>query len=119
MIAVSHLLRYRLEKSGSENGKQMANIKRIAKRVDFDRVMDSIALAADGTWSVRGRLLDISTTGAKFLVFEPINDRMRSEEFFLVMTADGKVEKTRKAYLGEKKSAGTWICFRKVRLISL
>ena len=103
MIAVSHLLRYRLEKSGSENGKQMANIKRIAKRVDFDRVMDSIALAADGTWSVRGRLLDISTTGAKFLVFEPINDRMRSEEFFLVMTADGKV-KRRARLIWEKKS---------------
>lgn len=95
--------RYCLGKIGGENCKQMANIKRMAKRVDFERIMDSVALAVDGTWSVRGRLLDISTTGAKFHVLEPTNDRMRSEEFFLVMTADGRV-KRRAKLIWEKKS---------------
>ena len=79
----------------------MAN-KRAAKRVGFDRSIDAVAIAADGTWSVKGQLEDISATGAKFHVFNPINARMRSEEFFLVMTPDGKV-KRRSKLIWEKK----------------
>jgi len=74
----------------------MAKNKRVAKRVGFDRAIDAVAIAADGTWSVKGHLEDISATGAKFHIFNPINARMRSEEFFLVMTNDGKVKRRSK-----------------------
>ena len=80
----------------------MAQKKRIAKRVGFDQAIDAVAIAVDGTWSVKGQLEDISATGAKFHVFSPINARMRSEEFFLIMTSDGKV-KRRSKLIWEKK----------------
>jgi hypothetical protein len=74
----------------------VAKNKRVAKRVGFDHGIDAIAIAADGTWSIKGQLEDISATGAKFHTFNPINARMRSEEFFLVMTSDGKVKRRSK-----------------------
>jgi hypothetical protein len=74
----------------------MIKNKRVARRVGLDHAIDAIAVAVDGTWSVKGRLEDISATGAKLHVFHPINARMRSEEFFLLMTPDGKVKRRSK-----------------------
>jgi PilZ domain len=74
----------------------MAKNKRVARRVGLDHAIDAVAIAADGTWSVKGQVEDISATGAKFHVFNPINARMRSEEFFLAMTPDGKVKRRSK-----------------------
>ena len=74
----------------------MAVSKRTAKRVGFDQALESVAISADGTWTIKGRVEDISATGAKFYAFGEINARMRSEEFFLVMTPDGKVKRRSK-----------------------
>ena len=48
-------------------------------------------MAGDGTWSIKGRLEDISTSGAGIYVLGLINSQMTTEEFFLVMTSDGNV----------------------------
>lgn len=83
-------------------GKQSANGKRAGKRVSFDRQFNSVAMAADGTWSIQSRVEDISATGARLYVLGQINPRMKAEEFFLLMTPDGKV-KRRSKYVWEKK----------------
>jgi hypothetical protein len=91
----------------------MALNNRVAKRVGLDHTIDAVAMAVDGTWSVKGRLEDISATGARFHFFDRVNDRMRSEEFFLFMTPDGKVRRRskliweRKGRIGIKFSAAS------------
>ncbi len=76
----------------------MHHEKRIAKRANFDPPFGdvAVAVAADGTWSVKGRLEDISATGGKFRILSEFNARMRSEEFFLVITPDGRVKRRSK-----------------------
>jgi hypothetical protein len=76
-------------------GKRPAD-KRTAKRVGFDHGFDTTVMAIDGTWSLTGRLEDISETGAKFHVFGKVNPRMKIDEFFLVMTNNGKVNRRSK-----------------------
>lgn len=74
---------------------------RTARRVNFDRGFEAAAIAVDGTWVVKGRLNDISATGAKFRALSPISKRLRTEEFFLVMTPDTKVNR-RSTFVWEK-----------------
>lgn len=70
--------------------------KRTTKRVVIEHEHEVNAVAIDGTWSVAGRLKDVSEGGAKLFVFDNINERMRNEEFFLTLTADGKVSRRAK-----------------------
>lgn len=67
--------------------------KRSNRRVTFDHRLGCTAVAADGTWSIPGRLDDISETGAKFTTPGKVDDRIRRDEFFLVLTNDGKVNR--------------------------
>lgn len=67
--------------------------QRSKKRVAFDHRFDSAAVAIDGTWSIKGRLNDISETGAKFSTIDKLHDRIRQDEFFLILTSDGKVNR--------------------------
>jgi hypothetical protein len=69
---------------------------RTAKRVVFDRAFDATVMAIDDTWSLTGRLEDISESGAKLRVFGKVNPRMKTDEFFLVMTSNGKVTRRSK-----------------------
>jgi len=83
-----------------------ASEKRVAKRVSFDRGI--ALLAVDGTWSAVGQLLDISDTGAKLHVYgyDCINPRIKAEEFFLLMTPDGRVKKRAKMIWETKRAIG-------------
>lgn len=74
---------------------------RTARRVNFDRGFEAAAIAVDGTWVVKGRLNDISATGAKFRASSPISERLRTEEFFLVMNPATKVNR-RCSFVWEK-----------------
>lgn len=67
--------------------------KRSNKRVTLDHKIRCTAMAADGTWSVQGRLEDVSETGGKFSAHGKVDGRIRREEFFLVLTNDGKVSR--------------------------
>ena len=67
--------------------------QRSKKWVAFDHGFDSAAVAIDGTWSIKGRLNDISETGAKFSAIDKVHDRIRQDEFFLVLTNDGRVNR--------------------------
>ena len=72
--------------------KNMRNKKRVV--VEHEREVNAVAI--DGTWSVAGRLKDISEGGAKLFVLENLNERMRNEEFFLTLTSDRKVSRRAK-----------------------
>ncbi len=74
----------------------MSGNKRISKRVAFGHDFESKMVGIDGTWNVRCRVEDVSITGAKIRVFNPIHAKMSKEEFFLVITADGKVKRRSK-----------------------
>jgi|SRR5579862_6609098 len=63
------------------------------KRVTLDHKIGCTVVAVDGTWSIRGRLDDISETGAKLSVTGKTDQRIRRDEFFLVLTSDGKVSR--------------------------
>ena len=80
--------------------------KRSKRRVTFDHQIESAAVAVDGTWSVNGRLKDISETGAKFSVIGKPNDRIRRDEFFLILTKDGKVNRRCKIVWENRNSFG-------------
>lgn len=80
----------------------MKNNARNSRRVPFEQGLEVTALAIDETWSMRGRLSDISATGAKFRLLSQINQRIQTEEFFLVMTPDKKVIRRAK-FVWEKK----------------
>jgi hypothetical protein len=67
--------------------------KRSKKRVALDHQIESTAIAIDGTWSIKGRVDDISETGAKLSTIGKVDDRIRRDEFFLVLTNDGKVNR--------------------------
>lgn len=71
----------------------MKNDKRHTKRVSFEEGFEISAVAIDGTWSVRGRIGDVSDTGAKFRALSPLSERMRTEEFFVFLTPNQKVHR--------------------------
>lgn len=71
---------------------KMNGNKRVSKRVVFGHDFGSLMIGVDGTWRVRCRVEDVSQTGARVRVFNPIHRKIREEEFFLVITADGKVK---------------------------
>ena len=77
-------------------GRRSTTDNRTAKRVVFDRGFDATVMAIDGTWSLTGRLEDISESGAKLRVFSKVSPRIKTDEFFLVMTSDGKVTRRSK-----------------------
>lgn len=74
----------------------IGNKKRTSKRVAFGHDFGSKMVGIDGTWNVRCRVEDVSVTGAKVRVFSPLQAKMSKEEFFLVITADGKVKRRSK-----------------------
>ena len=80
--------------------------KRIKRRVAFDHQIDSAVVAVDGTWSVKGRVNDISETGAKFTAIGRVDDRIRRDEFFLVLSGDGKVNRRCKIVWDDKSAFG-------------
>jgi PilZ domain-containing protein len=67
--------------------------KRSNKRVTLDHKIRCTAIAVDGTWSIQGRLDDISETGGKFSAHGKVDGRIRRDEFFLVLSSDGKVSR--------------------------
>ena len=77
-------------------GKRPTGDKRAARRVGFDHGFDTTVVSIDGTWSQTGRLEDISESGAKLHVFGKVHPRMKTDEFFLVMTSNGKVTRRSK-----------------------
>jgi len=76
-------------------GKGHMNRPRRSKRVSIERKIRAVSI--DGTWFSAGRLGDISEGGAKLYNFGDVNERMRSEEFFVMFTPDASV--TRRAKL--------------------
>lgn len=80
--------------------------KRTAKRVAFEDSFDTKVVALDGTWSIAGRLYDVSDSGARVRLSGEIIERLRHEEFFLMITRDGRVSRRarmaweRKQYVG-------------------
>jgi hypothetical protein len=80
--------------------------KRTNKRVAFDQRIACTAVAVDGTWSIQGRIDDVSETGAKFSTPGKVDERIRREEFFLVLTSDGKVNRRCKIVWENSQSFG-------------
>lgn len=78
--------------------------RRLPKRVAFDHGISAVSI--DGTWSVTGMLLDISNSGAKLRVFGEISPRIRSEEFFLLITPDGRVKRRAKMVWEKNRTIG-------------
>jgi len=76
--------------------------RRVPKRVGFEHGISAVSI--DGTWCVTGMLIDISKSGAKLRIFGNISERLRSEEFFLLITPDGRV-KRRARMIWEKNRA--------------
>lgn len=87
-------------------GRQTSGNKRVSRRVVFGHDFGSLMIGVDGTWRVRCRVEDISQTGARVRVFSPIHRKIRDEEFFLVMTADGKVKRRSKLIWTKNASVG-------------
>jgi len=67
--------------------------KRRRKRVAFDNRYNTTLVAIDGTWSLNAQLQDISDSGAKLHIDA---ESVRNEEFFLMITPDGKVSRRAK-----------------------
>jgi len=65
---------------------------RKAQRVRFTAARDVVMVAIDGAWRRPCRLLDMSATGAR-LVVEGTVDDARLTEFFLFLSADGRVNR--------------------------
>lgn len=84
----------------------MSGNKRAAKRVALDQDFNSTLIAIDGTWQKRCRIENISDSGARIKVFQPIGARMRNEEFFLVVTGDAKVRRRSKLVWAKNAVAG-------------
>ncbi len=80
--------------------------KRITKRVVLDQDFNSALIGIDGTWQTRCRIENISDSGARIKVFQPIGTRMRNEEFFLVVTGDAKVRRRSKLVWAKSTVAG-------------
>lgn len=80
--------------------------KRTAKRVEFEDSIATTVVAIDGAWSITGRLFDVSDSGAKVRLSGEIIERMRHEEFFLMITPDGKVSRRAKMVWERKQYVG-------------
>ncbi|MCW5701325.1 MAG: PilZ domain-containing protein [Bradyrhizobium sp.] len=78
--------------------------RRLPKRVGFEHGIS--ALSIDGTWSVNGALMDISKSGAKLRIFGDISERLRSEEFFLLITRDGRVRRRARMVWEKNRAIG-------------
>jgi hypothetical protein len=63
---------------------------RKSPRVIFDRGIDVNIISIDGTWRRSCKMIDVSDTGAGLLVQETI-EGLQLKEFFLVLSANGKV----------------------------
>jgi hypothetical protein len=70
--------------------------KRRRKRIAFGNWYDTTLTAIDGTWSLKAKLHDISDSGAKLHTDGEVTERVRNEEFFLMITPDGKVSRRAK-----------------------
>ena len=84
----------------------MAINKRAGKRVGFDQSFGSTLMGVDGTWSLNCRVEDISASGAKVRIFSSIAAKMRAEEFFLMVTSDGKVKRRSKLVWDKGRNIG-------------
>ncbi|UPK36803.1 PilZ domain-containing protein [Bradyrhizobium sp. 186] len=62
----------------------------------FDSRYDTTVVAIDGTWSLTAQLHDISDSGARVQLLAKVAERVRNEEFFLMITPDGKVSRRAK-----------------------
>jgi hypothetical protein len=63
---------------------------RKSPRVIFERGIDVNIISIDGTWRRSCKMIDVSDTGAGLLVQEAI-EGLQLKEFFLVLSANGKV----------------------------
>jgi hypothetical protein len=59
-------------------------------RVNFERGIDVNMISIDGTWRRACKMIDVSETGAGLLVQDTI-EGLQLKEFFLVLSANGKV----------------------------
>jgi len=66
--------------------------RRHTDRVEFERGYTARIVAIDGTWQRDCRLEDVSDTGAKLKVRGSIAG-LKTEEFFLMLTAHGKAHR--------------------------
>src|SRR5436190_19935016 len=64
--------------------------QRKSERVTFDRGIPVHIISIDGTWRRECRMLDISSTGARLLMNDPI-EGLNLKEFFLAMSRTGSV----------------------------
>ena len=60
------------------------------ERVSFDRGIDVHIISIDGTWRRECKMLDISASGARLLMSDPI-DGLNLQEFFLALSKSGSV----------------------------
>lgn len=60
------------------------------ERVSFDRGIPVHIISIDGTWRRECSLLDISASGARLLMNDPI-DGLTLKEFFLALSKSGSV----------------------------
>lgn len=60
------------------------------ERVNFDRGIPVHIISIDGTWRRQCSVLDISATGARLLMNDPI-DGLNLKEFFLALSKTGSV----------------------------
>jgi hypothetical protein len=59
-------------------------------RVTFDRGLPVHIISIDGTWRRECRVLDISASGARLVMTDPI-DGLNLKEFFLALSKSGSV----------------------------
>ncbi len=80
--------------------------KRTARRVAFEDSFETTVVAIDGSWSIRGRLYDVSDTGARVRLSGELIERLRHEEFILMITPDGRVSRRAKMVWERKQDVG-------------
>ncbi len=78
--------------------------RRLPKRVAFDHGISAVSI--DGTWCVTGILIDISNSGAKLRLFGNISERLKTEEFFLLITPDGRVKRRARMVWEKNRAVG-------------
>ena len=65
---------------------------RKSARVKFEGGVDATIVSIDGTWCLKCRVVDISTTGAR-LRLDAMVDGARLDEFFLLLSSGGQVRR--------------------------
>ena len=61
---------------------------RKSTRVSFDDGIDVLIMGIDGTWRRQCKLVDVSVSGARLLVADPL-EGLNLKEFFLMLTPTG------------------------------